>query len=72
MSLQTISPEMVIDGLRSLAKEITFSKQSYNPRENEMMWYTLAKEFWPELLYIIDEVSDRMLPSGGATFYKKK
>ena len=71
MSTQTINPEMVIAGLRNLAKEIVSSKQSYNPRENEMMWYTMAKEFWPELLYIIEEVSDRMLPSGGATFYKK-
>ncbi len=72
MNVQTIRSETVAIGLRNLAKEIKSSERSYNPKEDEMMWYTLAKEFWPELLYIIHEVSDRMLPSGGATFYKKE
>jgi hypothetical protein len=45
---------------------------SYNPSSLEHAYYMIAKEHYPDLLSIIEEVSSRYSPSGGATFYCKK
>jgi len=70
---KVITREMVQQGLHGLRQQIETGtrRHCYNASDREMAWYILARDYFPELLPIIDEVCDRVM-SGSNTFYQRQ
>lgn len=70
---KVITREMVQQELYELRRQIETGtrRHSYNASDRETAWYILARDHFPELLPIIDEVCGRVMP-GTTTFYQRQ
>lgn len=66
-----ITRTIVQKGLEDLAGRITASGKmgSYNAMDHELAWYVIARDWFPDLLPIVDGICSRRMAGGGTTFY---